>query len=363
MLVEPRTNHPFHFYDALTMQSQTWAEVVSRVRPAAEQSASRLSTARQIFLVGIGTSFSAAQLGYYFFSDVGVPVPVHAVHAFDFVLYGPALSQDDCVIVVSHRGTKQYSLAALKRARAAGCYTLLITGQQAPHSQDAMATIQTTPQEKASAFTFSFMGALAVLAVLAEAAGEQCTGAKAHSPSLLEQQIPNLLSVCLEREKQVAALATKHLHRRRMWLVGGGPLEVIAQEIAMKIKETSYLQAEGMSSEAILHGPFQCVEPEDLFLLLAPAGAAQSRLFPLAAMIKDIGASSLVIDDGSAIGMYQDADGSCSAPAISEPYTALPCLVLLQLFCYHLALGVGTNPDSFRLEDPRFAAARKRVQL
>ena len=147
---------------------------------------------------------------------------------------------------------------------------------------------------------------------------------------------------------------TKHLHHRRIWLVGGGPLEVMAQEIAMKVKGTSYLQAEGMSSEAIQHGPFQCVEPEDLFLLLAPAGAAQERLFPLAAMIKDIGASYLVIDDGSATGISQDADGHCSAPIVPEPYNALPCLVLLQLFCYHLALGVGTNPDGFRLEDPRF---------
>lgn len=363
MLAEPRTSHPFHFYDAMTMQPQTWTEVLSRVRSRAEQVASRLSTARQIFLVGIGTSFSAAQLGQFFFSHSGVRVPVHAVHAFDFALYGPALSQDDCVIVISHRGTKQYSLTALKRARSVGCYTLFITGQQAPHNDDAITIMRTTPQEKASAFTFSFMGALAVLAVLAEATGEQGTGAKVPSPSLLEQQIPTLLSVCLEREQQVMALATKHLHHRRIWLVGGGPLEVIAQEIAMKVKETSYLQAEGMSSEAILHGPFQCVEPEDLFLLLAPAGAAQERLFPLAAMIKDIGASYLVIDDGSATGMYQDADGHCSAPIVPEPYNALPCLVLLQLFCYHLALGVGTNPDGFRLEDPRFATARKRVQL
>lgn len=55
MLAEPRTTHPFHFYDALTMQPQTWAEVISRVHSAAEQSASRLATARQIFLIGIHT--------------------------------------------------------------------------------------------------------------------------------------------------------------------------------------------------------------------------------------------------------------------------------------------------------------------
>jgi glucosamine--fructose-6-phosphate aminotransferase (isomerizing) len=360
---EPRSGHPFHMYDAIIAQPQTFADVVSRVRPGAEQLAPALAAARQIFLVGIGTSFHAVQTGQQFFYHYGVTVPVHAVHSFDFALYGPGLSPDDYVIVVSHRGVKQYSLAALRRASEAGCRTLLITGQSAPDTAYAGFTIRTTPEERSSAFTVSYTGALAVLAALAEAVGERTTGNLVHPRSLLSQELPDALRACLATEAQMAALASEHLQHRRIWLAGGGPSGVVAQEIALKIKETSYLQAEGMTSEAILHGPFQCVELEDLFILLAPAGPAQERMLSLAAMIKEIGAPYLLIDDGSATAIQEGAAAHVSVPVVPEPFTALTCLLPLQLFSYHLAVALGTNPDGFRLEDPRFAAARKLVQL
>ncbi|WP_287518038.1 SIS domain-containing protein [Okeania sp. SIO2C2] len=59
--------------------------------------------------------------------------------------------------------------------------------------------------------------------------------------------------------------AHEQVNQRRIWLVGGGQNAITAYEIALKIKETSYLQAEGMSIETMLHGPFQCTETEDLF--------------------------------------------------------------------------------------------------
>ncbi|HLZ63669.1 MAG TPA: SIS domain-containing protein [Ktedonosporobacter sp.] len=363
MATEPRTTHPFHMYDAITIQPQTFVDIVERVRPIAEQMAPTLAAARQIFLVGIGTSFHAVQLGQYFLYHYGVTVPIQAVHSFDFALYGPALSPNDCVIVVSHRGAKQYSLASLKRASEAGCYTLLITGQSAPDTAYASATLRTTPPERSSAFTFSYTAALAALATLAEATGYRLTGNEPHPRSFLSQELPDALRASLQTETQIASLAAAHLGHRRIWLVGGGPSGVTAQEAALKIKETSYRQAEGMSTEAILHGPFQCVEPEDLFILIAPSGPAQERILSLAAMIKEIGTPYLVIDDGTATSIQQDAAGHCTVPALPEPFAALTSLLPLQLFSYHLALNVGTNPDGFRLEDPRFAAAFKHIKL
>ena len=131
----------------------------------------------------------------------------------------------------------------------------------------------------------------------------------------------------------------------------------------MKIKETSYLQAEGLSVEALLHGPFQCCEAEDLFVLIAPGGAAQARILELSKMITVIGAKLvLVTDDVAALDQSGTTD-TCVVPAVREPFESLTCLMPLQLFTYHLALQRGTNPDSFRLDDPRFAAAMARVKL
>jgi glucosamine--fructose-6-phosphate aminotransferase (isomerizing) len=130
---------------------------------------------------------------------------------------------------------------------------------------------------------------------------------------------------------------------------------VVAEETALKIKETSYLQAEGMSAETLMHGPFQCVEDEDLFVLAAPEGAARERTLEVADLASEIGAPCVIVSDDET-GIPQNA-ASVFVPPIPEPFTALTCLVPLQLFTYHLALARGTNPDSFRAEDPRFARA------
>jgi glucosamine--fructose-6-phosphate aminotransferase (isomerizing) len=240
----------------------------------------------------------------------------------------------------------------------------LITGQGEPGSlQYADEVLKTTIQDPSSAHTISYSGSQAALACLAEALGAYQSGNRFYPAPFLAAEVPDILRQCLQTEAHVKALAAEHLHHRRFWLVGGGPSGITAQEAALKIKETSYLQAEGMPVEALLHGPLQCVEPEDVFLLIAPAGPAQARVGELAVMLRDIGAPYLVVDDGTGSVIAQSAADVIRVPSVPEPFTALTCLLPLQLLAYHQALLRGTNPDSFRLEDPRFARAFKRIQL
>jgi glutamine---fructose-6-phosphate transaminase (isomerizing) len=151
-------------------------------------------------------------------------------------------------------------------------------------------------------------------------------------------------------------LAREHVGRRRIWLLGGGPSGVTATETALKIKETSYLQAEGMPTETMLHGPFQCVEADDLFVLIAPPGASRERTLEVAELVEEVGAPYIIVGDETT-GGRSGAAGMVMVPEVPEPFSALSCLVPLQLFSYHLALARGTNPDSFRVDDPRFARA------
>jgi glucosamine--fructose-6-phosphate aminotransferase (isomerizing) len=131
---------------------------------------------------------------------------------------------------------------------------------------------------------------------------------------------------------------------------------VTATETALKIRETSYLQAEGMPTETMLHGPFQCVEADDLFVLIAPSGAAMERTLEVAELIEEIGAAYLIFGDDTTGALPSNAS-ILEVPDVPEPFSALSCLVPLQLFAYHLALARGTNPDTFRVDDPRFARA------
>lgn len=371
-----RSGHPFHMHEAIHAQPEAFARVVERTAAPAEEAAARLAGCERLFLVGIGTSYHAAQIGEHLLRAYG-GARARAVHAFDFALYGPALSPRDGVIGISHRGTKRYSAQSLARAREAGCATVLVTGEApgaggpafpqdpgVPHAErSADVTLRTVPQESSSAHTVSYTAAVAALASLAQGLGGRRAGAAPPPPALLRDEVPAALRAALETGPAVAALAREHLPRRRIWLLGGGPSAVTAQEAALKIKETSYLGAEGMPVEAMLHGPFQCTEADDLFVLVAPSGPGQARTVEMAEAVREIGAAYAVVSDGTPAALRAGAAGWWTVPAVPEPLSALACLVPLQLFAYHLALARGTNPDAFRLDDPRFARAYARVTL
>jgi len=266
-------------------------------------------------------------------------------------------------VAISHRGTKRFTARALEKAHEAGCRTVLISGEGGAPDSAAGVVLRTVAQERSSAHTVSYACAISVLTLLAARIGHHRPGGHLLDESSLRSELPAALRAGLEKEGDIAALAEEHLGRRRIWFVGGGPGAVTARETALKVKETSYLQAEGMSTEEMLHGPFQCVEAEDLFVLIAPAGAAQERVFDLARAIREVGAPYLLLEDGTPRSLRQDAAGRIVVPEVPEPFSALSCLVPLQLFAYHLALARGTNPDSFRAEDPRFARFQRLVGL
>jgi glucosamine--fructose-6-phosphate aminotransferase (isomerizing) len=364
MADEHRTEHPFHMYEAIRAQPEAFARVARQSDEAVDRFAGEIASCDRLFLVGIGTSHHAALVGEFWLRTYAAGLPAQAVHSFDFALYGPPLTSRDAVVAISHRGHKTYTVESLRRARQACCRTALITGDgQAAGSALADVTFPTVGQEKSSAHTISYVGTLAVLASLAGGLGRHRTGQPPFPKAFLHDELPSALRQALATETDIAPLARQQVGRRRIWLTGGGPSAVTAQEIALKIKEAPYLQAEGLAVEAFLHGPFQCVEPEDLFVLIAPAGPAQKRLAELAAMVREVGAPYVVVSDGTPRALEQGATGWWVVPAVPEPFTALTCLVPLQLLAYHLALARGTNPDRFRLEDPRFARAHKLVQL
>jgi glucosamine--fructose-6-phosphate aminotransferase (isomerizing) len=376
----PRTAHPF-------------ARVARSSARGAERFV-RLAARRRIILAGTGTSFHAAEIGEHlvrsFAGGAGSgPAPgaassgdagpdPRAVRAFDFALYGPRLGPGDAVVVVSHRGTKRYSVASLDRAREAGCPTALITGEDGGSEDVADVVMRTVPGERSSAHTVSFAGSVAALATLAArlrsarpeadgseeaATGSTGAGSAAAVRTFLEEEVPAVLRDALGREDQVKELAARHADHRRIWIAGGGPAATAARETALKLKETSYIQAEGMATETMLHGPFQCAEEEDLFILIAPAGPARERTADLASAIRELGAPFLVVGDETAGAMAREAEALITVRTLPEPLSAFACVVPLQLLSYHLALVRGTDPDGFRLEDPRFARAGARVKL
>lgn len=364
MITQLRTQHPFHTYDAILAQPDAFHYVIDKNQELINKCSDMLARSyERLFIVGIGTSYHAAQVGGHLLRLYGGNIFAQAIHSFDFALYGSRISSQDAVICISHRGNKLYSINSLKRAKEFGCFTIFITGENASIGfNEADIIFHTVPQDKSAAHTVSYIGAIAILSALA---GRICNYRTKNNPlsnSFLSQDVPNALKTALTTEQQIAQLAHKYINRRHIWLVGGGANAITAQEIALKIKETSYLPSEGMSTESMLHGAFQCAEAEDLFILIAPNDAAQKRTLELAKLVQEIGVHSLIISDETGY-LSSELVTFINVPRILEPFCTLTCLVPLQLFTYYLALERGTNPDSFRLEDPRFARARALIQL
>jgi glutamine---fructose-6-phosphate transaminase (isomerizing) len=351
-------------YRHIMDQAEAVSNAVTGNRSQIDQVAGEIAGSDRVFLVGIGTSYHAALVTEHFMREYGGGIQSYPIHSFDFALYGPQITNRDCVIIISHKGTKAYSVQAIEKAQAAGAKTVLITGIGLEGKPDNVQhVIQTVPLEQSSTYTISYTGALAVLALLAERIGFHRTGASLVEQIFFEQELPATISAGTRFDEEMIDWAGRAHTARRIWLTGGGPSAVTAQEIALKIKEASYLQAEGIHLEQFLHGALQNVEPEDLFILIAPAGAAQSRMFQFAEALQEIGAPYRVVSDGSAAEVSSGAESLIDVPAVPEPFTSVSCLIPLQLFAYHLALAAGTHPDTFRLDDPRFARAFQKASL
>lgn len=359
MTAEARpTTHPFNMHIAVHAQPAAFRTVVESTSTMVQQLAQGLAHAERLFLVGIGTSYHAALAAEHFFRVYGGGIPTHVVHSFDFVLYGPELTARDAVVVITHTANKSYSVQALERVRATDARLVLVSGEgggaKHPWVEDVLTTV---PQEQSAAYTISYSGALAALAALAAAIGAVRTGSQRLDPNVLLSTVPGAMSAALATEPAVAEIARHTKDRRRIWLVGGGPSAITAPETALKIKEAAYLMAEGMSTEQMFHGPFQCAAADDLFVLIAPSGPAQERTLQLAGPVKAIGADYLLVSDGTAALAKADALATIDVPPVPEVFTLLSCLIPMQLLTYHYALACGTNPDSFHLDDARFMRA------
>ena len=175
--------------------------------------------------------------------------------------------------------------------------------------------------------------------------------------------LPDLVESALGQEATTRGLAKQSVDARHMYFTGWGPNRATAYEVALKIKETSYLTPEGFEVEQYLHGPFVATHSGGLVTSIAPPGPGLERANSILRAAKHVGADTAALVesgdpvDGSAV------DTVIELPRTSEPLTPIVYLVPLQLLTYHLALEVGRNPDTFRRDDPVHFGVRDILQL
>lgn len=354
----PRAGHPYYMHDAIYAQPGALRLVMRGNEAALAGAAARLRTMDRVLLAGIGTSWHATLVGELLFAHVGrLGHRARAVHSFELTSYWPALDAKTGAIVVSHRGTKRYSLEALRKAKAGGGVGVVVTGKG---SGDGLAiadfTLRTVDQESSAAHTVSYTCALALLAALAaEVGGDEETR---HALDAIPDQLALLLG-----QESWEELATRFAGRRRYWFVGGGPNTATAYEAALKMNEANYATTVGMNTEQFLHGPWAALGPEDAVFLIAPPGPGHERGLAVARAVREVGADlvALVREDDREIMAL--ATETIAIPAVDELLSPIVTVVPLQLFTYHMALVTGANPDTMRADQPAHGRARAALEL
>ncbi len=352
-----RAGHPYYMHDAIYAQPGALRLLTRGQGEAIEEAAARLSAMEHVFLCGIGTSWHATLVGELLFAHVGgLGHRARAFHSFEFKNYWPGSDARTGAVVVSHRGSKRYSLEALGKAKASGGVGVAITGKGHDGLAAADYVLRTVEQESSAAHTVSYTCALALLATLAATVGQDA--AVRHAL----EEIPDMLALLLGQESW-DELAARFAGRRRYWFVGGGPNTATAYEAALKMSEANHSTALGFNCEQFLHGPWAALDAEDVVFLIAPPGPSHERCLAVAHVAKDVGAALVALAREDDRDITALATETIAIPPVSELLSPILMVVPLQLFTYHLALERRVNPDTMRGDQPAHGRARGGLSL
>lgn len=352
-------------YETIHSQPGAMRSVMEVADEELSTASEMLLTARRVFLVGTGTSAHAAVVGEHLLRAVGIDA--HATTNFDFVNYGRGIGTDDAVVAISHRGGKLYGRLAIERAIESSTPVVGITRLGSP-MQGAEVLIPTVENERSATHTASYTSALMVLALLAFRLEEQ-SGIRPGELQGAVERLPDHVASLLAREDEVRPVAEALAARGRLVVTGAGPNAATACEGALKIKESSYLVAEGFDLETMLHGGLQAIEAGDVAAVVAAKGPASDRAADLVGALRIIGARIFLIGDEKATHEFPTdeikAEGGTvfSYPHVPEPLSPALAVVPLQLLATFTAEARGTNPDLFRANELPYKQANESYTL
>jgi glutamine---fructose-6-phosphate transaminase (isomerizing) len=299
-------------------------------------------------VVGTGTSYHGALVGQYLLRSAGIEA--WAIPAFEFVNYPPRIRGDDGLLLLSHRGSKRYSQAALQAFDKADQW-VAITGEGS--ALQGPGVITTVAQEQSPVHTASHTGAKIRLAQLAVALG---------SPAWRDELagLPDAMQRAMALRPQVVQAIDRLNLGRVIHFVGAGPAYATALEGALKLREAAWVSTEGHELESILHGPLISLTAEDTVVVMAQPGASLDRSTELAAALHEIGTPVLTV--GPAAASLTTATARLKTPAVDELLAPIVNVVPLQLLALEVSRRRGVDADSFRKEG-RYAAAQTKFSL
>ena len=300
-----------------------------------------------------GSAFYAAQVGRYWFEQLA-RLPTDGDVASEFRYRAPPMPKGGLGILVSQSGETADTLAALRYMRAQGQHVLSIVNvPESSMARESHAVLQTVAgPEIGVASTKAFTAQLAVLACLALAAGRARGTLSAEQEAAMTQallEVPGRAAEILEHDAQIRRIAARVAAARDVLYLGRGSCFPIAMEGALKLKEISYIHAEGYAAGEMKHGPIALIDPAVPVIAIVPSGPLFEKT---ASNLQEAAAR------GGQVIVFSDAAGAEKLRGIADETVVLPRVdpfvapilyaIPVQLLAYHVAVLKGTDVDQPR---------------
>jgi glucosamine--fructose-6-phosphate aminotransferase (isomerizing) len=317
--------------------------------------ARQLRRAERFVFTACGTSYHAALVGEYLFEELA-RIPVEVEYASEFRYRNAPMERNTIVLAITQSGETADTLAALRESKRKGHHTLAlcnVVGSTIARECDGGVYLHAGP-EIGVASTKAFTNQVAVLMMLALYMGRMRHVSSINGQRMVEEirALPDVIRHTLECNDQVRTIAQRYHRVSNMLYLGRQYLYPVALEGALKLKEISYIHAEGYPAAEMKHGPIALVDEDTPSVFLLPAGGVIDKVMSNLEEIKARGGPVIAIacegDDEMSRHIEDRTDEVIFVPQVPEYLQPVVSVVPLQLLAYHIACLRGCDVDKPR---------------
>ena len=313
--------------------------------------ARELIRCRRVVFLGQGTALHAGMLGEYLVEDLA-KVPTETDFASEFRYRNPIIEEGTVVVAVSQSGETADTLAGIREARERGALTLglvNVVGSSIAKSTDAGVYLRVGP-EIGVASTKAFLGQVTAATMFALYLGRRRFLSNSQTTHLLREleAIPDKLEKVVVLGNEAKAVAERYMDRDNWLFLGRGYNYPVALEGALKLKEISYIHAEGMPAAEMKHGPIALIDDGMPAVFIATRNSQYRKVLSNIEEVKSRGARVIAVATEGDEEIQSLADDVFYVPDAPEPLQPLLTIVPLQLLAYHMALLRGHDVDKPR---------------
>jgi glutamine---fructose-6-phosphate transaminase (isomerizing) len=312
----------------------------------------KIVNAKRIIFVACGTSWHAGLVGEYLFEDLA-RIPVEVEYASEFRYRNPVLYEDDVVIAISQSGETADTLAAIELAKSKGA-TIIgvcnVVGSSIARATHAGSYTHAGP-EIGVASTKAFTAQVTVLTLMAlRIANKKGTISDSRFRQLISEleTIPAKIEKVLKKNEQIQFIADIYKGARNFLYLGRGYSFPVALEGALKLKEISYIHAEGYPAAEMKHGPIALIDEEMPVVVIATKGPSYEKVVSNIQEVKARKGKIIAVVTEGDHQVKEMADFTIEIPESEDCLVPLISVVPLQLLSYHIAVMRGCNVDQPR---------------